>query len=263
VGISAISITDHDTVFGIAAALEEGKKCGIEIVPGIELSCTVDTKQSSEMHILGYYIDWHNSAFQDMLTLFQKARIERAQKIIKRLAEIGVPLDQAKVQKIAGRGAIGRLHIAKALIEEGYVESSHQAFNKYLGNDKPAYVPKFNLSPAEAIKMIQRVGGIAVLAHPHYGHYSNRTLLKSLVDAGLRGIEVIHSKHSPATAELFSQLARELGLIATGGSDCHGPYGDSPALLGTVKIPYSVLEDLKKCKTSIDSENASIIEEPS
>ncbi|MCX5777980.1 MAG: PHP domain-containing protein [Elusimicrobia bacterium] len=257
-GLSAISITDHDTIYGIADAIEEGKKCGVEIVPGIELSCTVNTKQSSEMHILGYFINWTNGAFQETLTVFQKARLDRAHKIIKRLAEIGVPLDVDTVQKIAGRGTIGRLHIAKALVEDGSVTTSHEAFTKYLGNDKPAFVPKMHLSPEDAIKMIQRVGGIAVLAHPHYGQYSNRNLLKALVAAGLRGIEVLHSKHPPATVDLFVQLSREFGLIATGGSDCHGPYADNAAIMGSVKIPYSVLEELKTCKEKIDRENATI-----
>lgn len=262
VGLAAIAITDHDTVYGIPDAIEEGKRRGVEIIPGIELSCTVQTKHASEMHILGYYINWQNGSFQEMLTLFQKARVERSRKILKRLADGGIYLEEEKLQAIAGRGAIGRLHVAKALIQEGYVASSHEAFNKWLANDKSAYVPKLELTPEDAIHMIQRVGGIPVLAHPHYGHYSNRNLLKALVNAGLRGIEVLHSKHPPATVELFAQLAKEFNLIATGGSDCHGPFADAPAIMGTIKVPYTVLEELKACKARIDSENAAIFAPP-
>ena len=256
--LSAISITDHDSVEGMPEALEEGKRLGLEVIPGVELSAEVNGAERSEMHILGYYINWKNETLRESLALFRKVRQERADRILEKLSKLGVRLGEEALRKKSGRGSIGRLHFAKALIEEGFAKNITDAFQKYLGIGKPAYVPKCRLTPDEAIKMIRRSGGIPVLAHPYYGHYSNRNLLRGLVRSGLRGIEVWHSKHPPQSVELFKNLAKELGLIATGGSDCHGSYADEPAMMGTVKIPYSVVTSLKEQKEAIDRENTSI-----
>lgn len=259
IGLAAISITDHDTIEGIPMAIEEGKRCGVEIIPGVELSTEVQLAERSEMHILGYCINWESQQFRDSLELFRKSREDRAHKILEKLANLGIRLDGEALLAIGGNGGcIGRLHFAKAMVAEGFVSSINEAFNKYLGIGRAAYVPKLRLTPEDAIKMIRRTGGIPVLAHPYYGHYSNRNLLKGLVRDGLRGIEVWHSKHPPATVEAFKKLSAELGLIATGGSDCHGEYGGEPAMMGKMHVPYETVINLKKCKEQIDRENRSI-----
>jgi predicted metal-dependent phosphoesterase TrpH len=258
-GFTAISITDHDIVDGIPSALAEGTAIGLEVIPGVELSTEVRGAVTTEMHILGYFINWENAQFKDSLGLFRKARTQRAHQIIDKLLHLGIRLDKERLFSIAGDGSIGRLHFAKLMVEQGICSDINDAFHKYLGIGKAAYVPKLSLKPEEAIRMIVRTGGIAVLAHPYYGHYSNRNLLKGLVSAGLRGIEVWHSKHPPATVKMFSALASDLGLLSTGGSDWHGTFINEPSTLGKIKIPYSSVLELKKYKDKIDRENKDIL----
>jgi 3',5'-nucleoside bisphosphate phosphatase len=213
-----------------------------------------------EMHILGYLIDYKNKQFQEALILFRKARQKRAQQIYEKLLKLGVLLDKEALYEIAGEGSIGRLHFAKALMKEGFVRNIVDAFQKYLGYGKPAFVPKFRLKPEAAIKMIRRIGGIPVMAHPFYGHYTNKALIKGLIKNGLCGIEVWHSKHSPSTSKMFGELAKELGLLSTGGSDCHGTFENEDAHMGSVKVPYSVLENLRERKEEIDLQSRKIFE---
>ena len=248
VGLVAISITDHDTVDALPAAIEEGNKLGVEIIPGVELSCEIENQQRSEMHILGYLMDWEDAKFKDFLKVFRKARHERAEQILKKLEGIGIVLKEGVLERIAGEGSIGRLHFAKAIVESGFAKSVQEVFQKYLSADKPAYVPKYKLSPEDGIKLIREAGGVAVLAHPYYVHYSNRDLITDLVTAGLGGIEAMHSRHSPSAVKTFKQMANDMHLVATGGSDCHGPYGQDSALMGSIKVSYSVVEALKKLK---------------
>jgi len=259
IGLSAIAITDHDCVDGIDAAMEEGAKIGVEIIPGVELSTEIDCPERSEMHILGYFMNWKNAQFQESLLLFQKSRHKRANQIVDKLSKLGLLLGKEKIDSLSRSHCVGRLHFAKALIEEGYVSSLNEAFQKYLSYGKPAYAPKFHLKPDEAISMILKTGGIPVLAHPYYGHYSNRNMLNSLVRSGLAGIEVWHSNHGASTVNLFLKIAKDLNLISTGGSDCHGAFGNEPAVMGSVKIPYSVVEDMKRHKEAIDKQNSDIL----
>ena len=258
-GLAAISITDHDCVDGIDAAMEEGGKLGVEVIAGVELSTEVDCVERNEMHILGYYINWKNKQFNESLSLFRKSRQKRALQILEKLDKLGIRLADERLTCAADSCSVGRLHFAKALIKEGYVSTINEAFYKYLSLGKPAYVPKFHLKPEEAIHMILKTGGIPVLAHPYYGHYSNKNLLKGLVRDGLAGIEVWHSRHPASTVNIFIALSKELGLLMTGGSDCHGGIGDEPSTIGTLKIPYSVVEELKKHKENIDRKNSSIL----
>ncbi|MHB9154220.1 MAG: PHP domain-containing protein, partial [Endomicrobiales bacterium] len=234
--LAAISITDHDMIDGIPPAIDEGEKLGVEVIPGVELSTELSLPEKSEMHILGYFINWKNKQFRESLALFQKSREQRAHTILEKLDRLGIRLDRDALFAATKGGAIGRLHFAKALVNGGFAASINDAFHRYLGIGRSAYVPKLRLTPEDAIKMISRTGGIAVLAHPFYGHYSNRNLLKGLVRDGLRGIEVWHSKHPPETIDLFTKLAAEFGLLATGGSDCHGEYGGEPAMMGKINV---------------------------
>jgi predicted metal-dependent phosphoesterase TrpH len=246
--LAAISITDHDTVSGLEEAFEAGKKFGVEIISGVELSSELDTARKTEMHILGYHINPKSQALVETLNIFKRARVKRAGEILKKLSALGINLKSGELLKNSGGRIIGRLHFAKALVEEGFVENISEAFNKYLATGKPAYESKIFISPGDAIKLIIKAGGIPVLAHPYYGHYNNKNILKGLVSDGLMGIEAWHIKHPDHAVKKFLAIAEEFNLIPTGGSDCHGPFKDEPAILGKIKVPYSVIEALENKK---------------
>jgi 3',5'-nucleoside bisphosphate phosphatase len=260
VGLYAISITDHDMVDGIEPAIAEGKDLGVEVIPGVELSSEAGGPRPNEIHILGYYIDYKDEHFQQWLANFRTARQKRAREILEKLSGLGLKINETRLYEIVGKGAIGRLHFAKTMIEQGLVKNVPDAFKRYLGFEKPAYVPKLRVEPEEAIGMINKVGGISVLAHPYYGYYADNTLISRLAKVGLRGLEVWHTKHSPEFTRLFLKLAKEFDLVATGGSDCHGSYTVGPAgaknepMMGTVKVAYSVVAELRKCKEKLDKQ---------
>jgi len=236
IGLAAVGIADHDTVGGIEEALAASEKYGVETVPGVELSSEFE---QSEVHILGYFIDWHDRGFNDELHKFQEARKVRAGKILEKLHKLGINISYEEVATVAGDGVIGRPHIAEALAQRGYVRTKDAAFAKYLAYGRPAYAPKYRLMPKIAIHMIHRVGGVAILAHPVFAQANH--LLPDLVEFGLDGIEVYHSKHDSAKTEYYKKIAEELHLLVTGGTDCHG--ANSP--LGTVKVPYECVEKMK------------------
>jgi hypothetical protein len=235
-GLAAISIADHDSVSGIEAALWAGKKHGVEVIPGVELSSEFEGR---ELHILGYFVDWRDRRFQKKLLAMQEARVDRAKTIIDRLRDLNINISYNTVIVIAG-GAIGRPHIAKALLDRGYVRTMQEAFEKYLIPGKPAYVEKYQMSPAEAIRMIRRVGGIPVLAHPYFANADE--MLPELIEQGLLGIEVYHSRHGAAVVRRYEQLARKYDLLIAGGSDAHG----REVPIGAVRIPYELVEKLKE-----------------
>ena len=235
-GLAAMAIADHDSIDGIQAAIWAGRKYGVEIIPAVELSSGID---NHELHIVGYYIDWQNKWFRDKLLVFQDARRDRARKIVERLGELGVDVSYNLVIALEG-GVVGRPHIAQAMVNHGYVDTTDEAFEKYLGVGKPAYVAKYPLSPASAIKLIKKAGGLPVLVHPVFAHVDN--MLPKLVEDGLRGIEAYHSKHDAKVTKHYTRLARKYGLLITGGSDSHGG-GD--VLIGSVRVPYSIVERIK------------------
>ena len=245
-GLKAIAITDHDTTKGIDEALDEGKKTGVEIIPGIELAAELNEFKKSEMHILGYYINHKDEKLNEFLDILMDSRRKRAITILEKLNDLNIKLETKEIDdKIKSGSSIGRLHIAKQLLKQGFASTIPEVFQKYLGIGKAAYVPKFKLKPEEAIKIILHSGGIPVLAHPYYGHYSNKNLLKRLIKEGLAGIEVWHTNHSPSIIKRFQEISKELNLIATGGSDCHGAINGREAIMGTLKISYKTVEDLK------------------
>jgi len=234
-GLAAMAIADHDSVDGIRPAIWAGKKYGVEIIPAVELSSGFD---NHEIHIIGYYIDWQSKWFRDKLLVFQDARRDRARKIVKRLGELGVDVSYNLVIALAA-GVVGRPHIAQAMVNRGYVATTDEAFDKYIGAGKPAYV-SYQSSPAGAIKLIKKAGGLPVLVHPVFARVDN--MLPKLVEDGLMGIEAYHSKHDAKVAKHYTRLARKYGLLITGGSDSHGS-GD--ALIGSVRVPYSIVEKIK------------------
>ena len=245
-GLDAIAITDHDTCAAITPAIVIAKDIGVEIIPGVELTAELD---DDEIHMLGYFIDWQNEAFTKKLEELCKVREERAKEILRRLGEQSIDLKYEDLLEIAGpgTGSIGRLHIANLLYKKGKVACIREAFTKYIGNDSPAYVKKFKLSPKEASDMIKAVGGVTVLAHPKTINTEIRPLediVKMLVDEGIQGIEVYHSDHNNKDSAEFKKLATDYGLLVTGGSDCHG-LGKKEVLLGKVKVPYELVEKLR------------------
>jgi predicted metal-dependent phosphoesterase TrpH len=213
------------------------------------LSSEVESESGkSEIHILGYYIDYKSEYLKKSLDIFKRARYDRAVKIFERLKKNGVELKNADFINNIGSKAIGRLHFAKALIEEKFVGSVQEAFQKYLSKDKPAYVPKYSISVKDAIKLVLDSGGIPVMSHPYYVHYTDIDLFKYLIDCGLMGIEAWHIKHSENIVKRFTDIAKEFNLLVTGGSDCHGPYKKESTIMGKVKVPYSVLISLKNAR---------------
>ncbi|OEG70737.1 hypothetical protein ATZ36_17345 [Candidatus Endomicrobiellum trichonymphae] len=254
VKLAAISITDHDCVDGIDEALDIASKIGLEVVPGIELSSEVILdSQKSEMHILGYYIDYKSQKLKKILAILKKARYERAVEMLEKLKKIGAELkDDSFFKKIEDK-VIGRLHFARALVEEKLVGSVNEAFQRYLSKDKPAYVPKYHISVRDAIELILNAGGIPVMAHPYYIHYNDENMFRSFIKDGLMGIEAWHIKHSEKTVKKFLNLAEKFNLIATGGSDCHGSYKKKLPVMGRMRVPYSVMESLKRTKENMVS----------
>ena len=234
-GLAAVGIADHDSVEGIEAALKTGEKLGVEIIPAVELSSEAG---SSEVHILGYYVDWKAKPLLARLGEFQRIRINRAKLIVKKLRKLGIEITLQEVLELAEGGVVGRPHIARVMVKHNYVKSLEEAFDRYLQIGRQAYVPKFRFSPAKAIELVHAVGGVPALAHPAS---VPEELLSKLVERGLRGIEVYHRKHDAFTAARLERLANKYGLLITGGTDSHG--FDIP--VGTVRVPYELVEKLK------------------
>ncbi len=241
-GLAAIAITDHDCVDAIEPALKEAALYGIEVIPAVELSCEY---KSNEVHILGYIIDYKDIWFRDRLKKLCQIRIDRVGKIVEKLKLYGVDIDTDHIFKLSGCGSVGRLHIAQAMQEKGYVSNLKVAFDKYIGDKAPCYVGNFKLTPEDCIEMINKIGGISILAHP--GTLDTDELLKRLIGCGLRGIEVYHPDHRQSDIVNYLKLATRYKLLITGGSDFHGTRKEGVPL-GSTKIPYELLEKLKDAR---------------
>jgi len=248
-GLTAVSITDHDTVAGIGEALAVGSEVGIEVVPGIEMSSDAN---HNEVHILGYYIDWKSEKLIERLRYFQHTRKERNSKLLERLSELSMPVDLDQLDGLPPRGVIGRLHIARAMIAGGYVSSVSEAFEEWLNPGKPAHVGRVKASPCDVIRIILDAGGVPVFAHPFLSGRDD--LIPRMVDAGLMGIEVLHPAHSQSMMYHYKRIADERGLVLTGGSDCHGEANGRPKI-GMLKVPTSYLDNLKKARQRVDQQS--------
>ena len=235
-GITALAITDHDSVEGIAPAIEAAAG-RIEIVPGIEVSSSFE---GMDLHILGYFIDPHSQPLLAALERFRVERRERAIAIMARLAELGVPVDADEVFAAAGPGVVGRPHVAHALLKAGYVPTVDLAFQRYLGARGSAFVPRPEFPSSGAVRVIGEAGGVAVLAHP--GALPRR-IIETLAEAGLTGVEVWHPQHGAAAQKRWYETAKELGLVPSGGADFHGPHRG--AGIGDMAVPPRTLEDLR------------------
>lgn len=223
-GISAMSLTDHDTIAGQAEAASEAEKLGLAFITGIEISCEFRTPGT--MHILGYGVSVENSTLAELSRQLLETRNNRNPIIVERLRAMGIDVSMAEWEAETGGNVVGRPHLAAILMRKGYVSSIKQAFDKYLGQGAVAFVDKERLSPKRALEMIFESGGVPVLAHPFQLRCGNdaelATIVKDLRDMGLVGIEVIHSDHDDHLVAKYSALADRFGLLKTGGSDFHG-----------------------------------------
>lgn len=240
-GFGAIAITDHDTTAGIEPALEAGNKLGIEVIPGVELSTDASGK---EIHILGYLMDIHDQDFNEILAKMREARLDRTRQIVEKLRDLGFEITFEEIKQEAGEGALGRPHVARVMVDKGYAGSIKEVFDKYLSIGKPAHVPRFKITPDQAVELIRKAKGVPVLAHPG-GLGGRKEIIDNLCEAGLLGIEAYHSDHTPAITKTLIDYAQEKGLLVTGGSDCHGPHYRKKALMGTIALPYEHVVALK------------------
>ena len=244
--VEVISLTDHDTLAGVQEALDAARSSeDVTVIPGVEISTDVPGKY--EIHMLGYYVDVDYAPLQEQLSVMGESRLNRARKIWERLAQMGCTVSWERVLGLAGDGVVGRPHIAQVLVEAGYAESVQDAFQRYIGRNAGAYVPRPKLLPQEAIELILEAGGVPVLAHPSYVVEH----IPSLVRAGLAGLEVYYGSYSEVEQQFLARLAHKHGLIATGGSDYHGPQVLDSADIGGVDVPWSVVEELESARDRI------------
>jgi len=238
--LAAVSLTDHDCLDGTHEAVAAGKENGIEVLSGVELSCEF---KGRDLHILGYGVDPDHAEFQEMLRRFRDTREARGLKIIEKLDKLGVSIDADDVMEKSGQGALGRPHIAAVLFEKGYVKTPSEAFDRYIAEGGPAYVPKYKMSPPEAIRHIRQAGGLAFMAHPGI-FLKDMDEMSALLDEGFDGVEVYHSKHDGAMVKALIAIAEENDLLVSGGSDYHG-FTNRDLPIGALDISYDLLQRIK------------------
>lgn len=249
-GLKVVAVTDHDSTDGVAPALEAAPRYGIEVIPGVEINTDVP---GTEVHILGYFLDHTDPALNGELARLREGRIGRAKRMAEKLAEMGAPVRFERILELAGEGAVGRPHVAQALLEAGHVTSFDQAFEKYIGRDSPAYVERLKFSPAQACALIRRAGGVPVLAHPVFFDRSGAikapfdldVMLPELIAAGLMGLEVYYPGYDAVTTEYLMAVARRYQLLHTGGTDFHGVRANEPDL-GGIYVPMKAVRRLRE-----------------
>ena len=240
-GLGVIAITDHDTVEGIPSALETAINYpALRVIPGVELSTDIP---KGEIHILGYFIDYTDAEFRASLETMRNSRVERARKMVENLAKLGLHLEWRRVQEIAGNSSFGRPHIAQAMLEKGYIKSFQDAFRDYIGHGGPAYVERDKLTPVEAVKLILKADGLPVLAHPLTAGDVEGTIVE-LKAVGLVGMEVYYASYSFEDLNPLLGMARQYGLIATGGTDYHGIDETIETMIGGADVPARAAEQL-------------------
>jgi predicted metal-dependent phosphoesterase TrpH len=230
--LDVVALTDHDTTDGLPEALAAGLEVGVEVVPGVEFSAEY---LGTSVHILCYWMDAEDPALQLELRRLREDRYRRGELMVEKLGSLGLPIAFERVREIAGDATIVRPHIAQAMVEAGIVQTEKEAFERYIGDGGPAHVAKHALDPLDAVALIEGAGGVCVLAHPGmWGDQSSvpDELIERMAAVGMRGLEVDHPDQTPEARERYRDLADRLGLIATGGSDCHGSRYD-PVRLGS------------------------------
>jgi predicted metal-dependent phosphoesterase TrpH len=264
-GIHVLAITDHDTTEGVPRALVAAQRCNITLVPGVEIS-TLSGRE--EVHLLGYFVDPDSSELQALLARTRAARRERAQKMLARLAKLGLPIEWERVIEVAGEGSsIGRPHVATTLLEAGHVSSWDEAFDLWIGRGCPAYVERYKLLPEEAIQLVRKSGGLPVLAHPFiYNRRGERKAgldltrwLPRLREAGLEGLEIYYPHYPRRVSRQLLALAIQYGLSIAGGSDFHG--GMVGNGLGGVAVPWAAWEGLERRHRLMKSQRVDCIQD--
>lgn len=240
-GLDAIAITDHDETSAIAIAQEAAAGRGIDILPGTEISATFEGK---ELHILGLGIDADSPVLREPLERMRLQRETRAERIVEKLRELGIPIELERLKERAGAGTIGRIHIGQEVMALGFGRTVQDVFDKYIKAGRPAYVRKDNLDAAEAVDVIHSARGLAFVAHPGLGDQHKR--LDALYSLPFDGIEAYHSRQSVAQTQAFLEFAAERNLLVTGGSDCHGSIKGHPPLMGKTKVPRAVYDTIRE-----------------
>jgi hypothetical protein len=242
--LKAMALTDHDTVMGISEAVEAGKTYGIEVIPGIEVSSSYENK---EIHIVGLFVDYQNPDFLKTLARIRATRDARNEQMSQKFAEIGIDVPVSELKKAYPEAVITRAHFASYLYEKGIASSVKDAFDRWLNDRGPCFVPRYKISGDEAIKLIHSVGGIAILAHPILYHMNDKSLaqmVSQLSENGLDGIEAVYSTYSESDERQIRRLAKENNLLLSGGSDFHGANKPSIRLAvghGNLRVPYDFL----------------------
>jgi predicted metal-dependent phosphoesterase TrpH len=233
-GLEAVALTDHDTLVGIGEAQRAASRLELDFVPGIEFSCYDDTGST---HLLGYFVDPSHAELSAYLDDARERRRQRASEIVEKLNRLGVGITvEAVIAQASHDGLIARPHVARALLEGGWVGSYFEAFDRYLAAGQPAFVPTWRIRPADGIGWIHKAGGLAVLAHGGKTH--GESTIKQLVEEGLDGLEVLHPEHRRFEVERLRRLAAEFSLLETGGSDWHGPLDSRRGQLASQPVPY-------------------------
>jgi predicted metal-dependent phosphoesterase TrpH len=239
-GLSGLALTDHDSMEGFPELKTAAAAAGIEVITGVEMSCEYNQR---DLHVLGYGVDPANDKLQSLLREFREARERRGERIVEKLAEQGVRIEMSRVMAKAGNGALGRPHIAEALIEAGYATDHAQVFAKYIGEGCPAYVDKYKMQPSQAVASIHAAGGLAFVAHPGYYMEDYDAFLR-LLDEGFDGVEAFHPYHIPPVTTRLLGLARDRGLLISGGSDFHGFAGRDN--MGEPALSFPLFERIRE-----------------
>jgi predicted metal-dependent phosphoesterase TrpH len=250
-GLTLIGLTDHDTTNGVAEAQAAGARVGVAVIPGVEINTDLPDGQG-EAHILGYYLDVNQPAFQDMLTALRDSREKRGKRMVQQLRDQGINVEWPRVRELA-QGTVGRPHVAHALIEAGYATDVSDAFARYLVQGKPGYVPRFKLSPEQAVQLIRSAQGVPSLAHPAGIARLAETILPALAEIGLLGLECYYGQYDDEAIARLLALANMHGLIPTGGSDYHGP-NIHPTPLGGRRVPPETVERMREASAKLRAE---------
>lgn len=242
IGLRVLALTDHDSTDGLLEAAQTASRLDIDLIPGIEINTDV---AGGEVHVLGYFPEYERPAFQAVLKVLRDARERRGQRMVELLNEQGIAVSWERVREIA-KGSVGRPHVAKALLEAGYVKTIGEAFDTYIGKGCYAYVPRYRLTPVDAVHLIVSANGLPVIAHPIElpGLAELRNWLPELCEAGMAGLETYYGPYTTAEEQALRALADEFHLIPTGGTDFHGP-GIHPTPLGGRPVPPEAVERLK------------------
>jgi 3',5'-nucleoside bisphosphate phosphatase len=247
-GVRVLALTDHDTTAGIVEAAAVAARHGMTLIPGVELTCSVER---GEVHLLGYFVSVSNAAFQAKLTQLRIGRDVRGQAIVAKLNALGIPVRWERVKALAGEGTVGRPHVARAMMEVGAATSVDDAFDRYLGRGQPAHVERQRLTPVEAVRLVRTAGGVPVLAHP-LSAFDLEATLAEMIPAGLLGIEAYYGAYTPEERGALADVAAFHHLITTVGSDFHGDVHGG-AVIGGTPGPPDVLSHLVAAAATVQS----------